>query len=715
MTFVLLFAYFATFCMSVEAGMLSRIASVRSRPLGGADQLPSSSKNATLNLQARQDDTRYVFMHHIVGSSGGADAIALNFGSDSWQTDQIRNAYSAASGTGVKLFLSFDFSVFPCDVDSVVNTVNQFTQDGSQFKINGRPLISSYLGKCLGNNGWQEIKDRTGGYLMPFIAEIEGQFGSWSSLDSWFCWGCAWPQGDTDKTTADDQYYLQQLGSSIRYVATVSPWMFTHYDYKNFYQRGDDWLIVNRWEQLVGMRDSVPMVEMVTWNDFGESDYFGEIKGAQPSGTTWVNGYSHISFYELSKWYITAYKTGSYPAITEDAIYFWARPHPAQATASADPLARPSGYDYAEDSLWALVFATQPGQVTLTCGSSTQQFSIEAGVNKLKLPLSSGTITVSMTRNGQTIINQSPSDFTYSSSPELYNYNVYAGSAKAGPSASAPTYVPSATEISTPSATPTSQITSDTPPSPTPTPTVTPTSQFTSTTLPSPTSTGVSWNYYGCTEEGTTGSRRALTGTSYSRPDMTPETCQGLCAGYSFAGVEYGQECYCGNSLTNNGASGIPVSTDRCSQPCAGDSSKTCGGEWTLSVYMTSNTTSSPPPNIPSEWNVLGCYADSASRILKGAMISQIGMTTAMCTGECSSRGYAYAATEYGVECYCGNSIEKTSDGAGVSVDESLCGIPCDGNSSEKCGGSWHANVFSSSGSNPSRRHLMKKRRRTWM
>lgn len=115
-----------------------------------------------------------------------SDAIALNFGSDYWENEQLHNAYDAGSGSGVKLFLSFDFSVFPCDVNSVVNLVNQFAQHESQFKVDGRPLISSFLGACLGSQGWQEIKDRTGGYLMPFIEGIEGQFGNWNYLDSWY-------------------------------------------------------------------------------------------------------------------------------------------------------------------------------------------------------------------------------------------------------------------------------------------------------------------------------------------------------------------------------------------------------------------------------------------------------------------------------------------------------------------------------------------------
>lgn len=39
----------------------------------------------------------------------------------------------------------------------------------------------------------------------------------------------------------------------------------THLSDKNFYLRGDDWLINNRWEQLVEMRDKLTFVEMVTW------------------------------------------------------------------------------------------------------------------------------------------------------------------------------------------------------------------------------------------------------------------------------------------------------------------------------------------------------------------------------------------------------------------------------------------------------------------
>jgi len=80
---------------------------------------------------------------------------------------------------------------------------------------------------------------------------------------------------------------------------------------------------------------------------------------------------------------------------------------------------------------------------------------------------------------------------------------------------------------------------------------------------------------------------------------------------------------------------------------------------------------------LSQDWKSLGCYADSRSRLLQGTAFSRSGMTAAVCTARCAGLGYNYAATEYGVECYCGKSIKETSHGA--SVDESECNMPCGG------------------------------------
>jgi len=117
-----------------------------------------------------------------------SDAIALNIGGDDWQKNQVDLAYQAAqnSGTGLKLFYSFDLTEMSCNLDDLVARVNKYVNHPNQFKINGKPMISSYSGDCLGNSGWANLKSRTNGYLMPFIWGLEGRFDQWSSLDSWY-------------------------------------------------------------------------------------------------------------------------------------------------------------------------------------------------------------------------------------------------------------------------------------------------------------------------------------------------------------------------------------------------------------------------------------------------------------------------------------------------------------------------------------------------
>lgn len=80
---------------------------------------------------------------------------------------------------------------------------------------------------------------------------------------------------------------------------------------------------------------------------------------------------------------------------------------------------------------------------------------------------------------------------------------------------------------------------------------------------------------------------RTLSNTQYlNTPNgMTIEVCTAACAtaGYIFAGVEYGDECYCDSSLRNYAA---PATDGRCSMSCQGNANETCGGPNGLNVYQ---------------------------------------------------------------------------------------------------------------------------------
>lgn len=110
---------------------------------------------------------------------------------------------------------------------------------------------------------------------------------------------------------------------------------------------------------------------------------------------------------------------------------------------------------------------------------------------------------------------------------------------------------------------------------------VTQTSATGSTTVTSTSSISTAiptgWEYRGCYVEGTSG--RILT---HQSPDMvapnglTLQKCIAYCTGYTIVGLEFGQQCFCDNAIHNGGT--LAASDSDCSVPCAGDSTRKCGG-----------------------------------------------------------------------------------------------------------------------------------------
>ncbi|KAG0651289.1 fungistatic metabolite, partial [Hyphodiscus hymeniophilus] len=188
---------------------------------------------------------------------------------------------------------------------------------------------------------------------------------------------------------------------------------------------------------------------------------------------------------------------------------------------------------------------------------------------------------------------------------------------------------------------------------------------------------------------------------------MCINDCSG--AGYGYAGVEYGRECWCGNSLASGS---VHVTDQTCDMTCSGDESTICGGHSLLSIYVAgslplvsttasvtpSSTTSSVysgPTTVPSVGTCyfVGCYSEATnSRALTGASYydySATGMTVEKCAASCGPQFFMFGV-EWSGECYCGNSLQPGS--ALMTVDQ--CAMPCDGDKTEFCGGSSHLDLY---------------------
>jgi hypothetical protein len=196
------------------------------------------------------------------------------------------------------------------------------------------------------------------------------------------------------------------------------------------------------------------------------------------------------------------------------------------------------------------------------------------------------------------------------------------------------------------------------------------------------------WNYYGCwTDEGD----RQLGGASYHTDTMTPAVCISFCQskGYSFAGVKYSRECFCGYNLKSKS---VIKDDGECGMSCAGDADSNCGGPNRLNVYTSKARTQivTNPGPVGSGWTYKSCYEDSVyGRTLAHQVQVSGGNSVSGCTSACKAAGYKIAGVQWSSECFCDNTINFDRPN-GLEG----CDMVCDGNTLEYCGGSQKLNVY---------------------
>lgn len=91
-----------------------------------------------------------------------------------------------------------------------------------------------------------------------------------------------------------------------------------------------------------------------------------------------------------------------------------------------------------------------------------------------------------------------------------------------------------------------------------------------------------SWIPWGCFTDSTSFRALPAHGILHNWPlTTTVEACADAChnQGFTYAGLEYGVECWCGNGISSSPA------TEGCDMPCSGNPAQICGGPDRLSVY----------------------------------------------------------------------------------------------------------------------------------
>ncbi|KAG8868256.1 hypothetical protein FRC20_003734 [Serendipita sp. 405] len=192
----------------------------------------------------------------------------------------------------------------------------------------------------------------------------------------------------------------------------------------------------------------------------------------------------------------------------------------------------------------------------------------------------------------------------------------------------------------------------------------------------------------GCWSDNASG-QRALDKGLGGFDDLTPAKCQSLCEvqGFNLAGVEFGRECFCGNTIIGNNQPSAGI----CTMACSGDATKTCGGPNALNIYVKDSFVYTTGPASPlashNQFQNPQCWYDNVNgRILSSHPSIDIPadqMTVEKCIEGCAATGYSFAGLEFGRECYCGNASSPLAESAPLNE----CNMACLGDASEYCGG----------------------------
>ena len=186
--------------------------------------------------------------------------------------------------------------------------------------------------------------------------------------------------------------------------------------------------------------------------------------------------------------------------------------------------------------------------------------------------------------------------------------------------------------------------------------------------------------------------------------DNTPASCIERCdaANYTYAGVEYSNECHCGTGLV--GTPKAAPTTD-CNMACTGDSSLSCGGSFRIQVrllfYLIFGTQQShtarrqqqiykSPALAPGGWGLQGCFVDTPllpafSAAVHTTFTSNVDLVD-QCIGYCTRIGMPFAGVENASDCQCSLGLTAGVTGVPESECSSTCPLP-PGEGSLLCGG----------------------------
>jgi hypothetical protein len=371
--------------------------------LNGAYDLrdrPAAPQRATQTTWRQADFEKEV--RQAVGA--GLDGFIWEYNSSTdirWQQLPAMLAAAKAVDPGFKIMLSPDFNTAAGSTsDSVYNNVMKVKDDPSIYRNNAGIVLAPFFPERKTPSWWDGLRSRLASSgvksnLVPIFISWGGgtQKTDWNnSVSGYSQWGTRTASGVP--TLAKESAEAHRRGKT--YMQPVAFEDSRSYDGRYWESSNSSTLRDSLASAVTSNADSIALI---AWNDYTES-------WVAPSKD---RGYAVL---DMAAYYISWFKNGVKPAITQDALYWSHRSHPTNAPYSMTPIGRngkptpmyiPNG-DAAKNEVELVAVLKTPGRLTITQGSNVKTMDAPAGLTSFKVPLVAGTTpSFKLARSGATV------------------------------------------------------------------------------------------------------------------------------------------------------------------------------------------------------------------------------------------------------------------------------------------------------------------------
>jgi glucan endo-1,3-alpha-glucosidase len=382
--------------------------------------------------------------------AAGIDGFALNVGAwndtESYYKRRVAMMYDAAEqlGTGFKLFFSVDFG----DPTNILQMIEMYASRPASFRYQSNTVLSAYGWNNVPSQGWPGVdwtnivnqlkQDGYPVFFVPFFfsdpvrelpayADAAGVLSKYSGLlDGVFYWGAG---GLPEQLASSNAEYNRAARDFVKpFMASVAPtyWGMNQYTLsRRYYEFNGGEGLAFQWNSIITNRPD--WVEICTWNDFNESTYVSPVEDA---GTYFAelqtpHRNTHKGYLELSKWFISWYKTGQKPPLDRDALFYFYRTHSKDLTAAnTNDVWVGWRTGDVQDTFNATVFLIAPAVLEIDSGGVRTTNSLVAGMQHVRTPFHPGTQRMTLRRDGRVILTAQGPDILAS----IQNYNFFPAS-----------------------------------------------------------------------------------------------------------------------------------------------------------------------------------------------------------------------------------------------------------------------------------------------